>query len=394
MLKLLTGLLLIDLARTTAHTHANLVVERAGGHSGSQWLATLIASQGVATFFQFGGMCSAVDKRGVMHDTSTKLTRDTEAKMRLVFNRGCDCAYHVYDEKNDTYKQLDSFAANPLFRCTANVRGSCEQLPFCKKEQCKTTAENLAKCRAVAIVGAPIATHSVAALGSKTAFMTWQRDNSVKHALSVIKARLREHTLFPNHGLATDAPPPRAMFWVQPEELLLEAKNKVESRQDLRTRVQNLEMRVAYAAHYEEFQINTNTELRALLGTVGVEAALAVESPIVKSVSEDLSQLLVNFAEVNSTFAKWPCLHRQLLSKKPERFEICSPAEIHITHGTPTRQFERHVDRIYQINCKGEVCVPADCGGRGGKFDSKLGAICDRARKLASGDNFVLLVQD
>ena len=56
-----------------------------------------------------------------------------------------------------------NLTANPLSRRNTATPGSCEELPFCRNTW-QTNAEKLAKCRRVAIVGAPIIAHSAAAL--------------------------------------------------------------------------------------------------------------------------------------------------------------------------------------------------------------------------------------
>lgn len=58
---------------------------------------------------------------------------------------------------------------------------------------------------------------------------------------------------------------------------------------------------------------------RVHAGPVGLKVTLAVESQLVKATSEDLSQLLVNFAEVDAVFAQWPCLRAQLARHSDQR---------------------------------------------------------------------------
>ena len=44
---------------------------------------------------------------------------------------------------------------------------------------------------------------------------------------------------------------------------------------------------------------------------------------VVKTASEALAAMILNFDSLNGSQARWPCLQRQLLSSQPERIAAC-----------------------------------------------------------------------
>ena len=82
---------------------------------------------------------------------------------------------------------------------------------------------------------------------------------------------------------------------------------------------------------YEAMQLDPEAALRRVLVHLfgASHAALRPLPPggtsTVKSSKEDLSTLLLNFAKLNATFARWPCLQAQLLSTEPALLPTCDP---------------------------------------------------------------------
>ena len=82
------------------------------------------------------------------------------------------------------------------------------------------------------------------------------------------------------------------------------------------------------------------------------------------------------------------------MSKKPERSKICQHAEVKIKEGSPTAQFKRHIDRIYQIDCAAELCVPTVVAEWENLTRNSTPSATERRNSPAALGNLALLAAD
>ena len=81
---------------------------------------------------------------------------------------------------------------------------------------------------------------------------------------------------------------------------------------------------------------------------------------------------MANLDAVNATFAPWPCLARQLLSPKPERFSACASDEL------PAPRDLRALGATHGPR----IAKGADCATAAG-WDAATAAACATARRVA-----------
>jgi len=80
----------------------------------------------------------------------------------------------------------------------------------------------------------------------------------------------------------------------------------------------------ALSVDYEALRINSTQAIADLVQPMGLPPLQLAETPFVKVNSEDLSQVLTNFDELEEALRD-TCFHEQLLQSEPKQFELCAP---------------------------------------------------------------------
>lgn len=302
-----------------------LVVLRSTGHSGSRWLAELLSSQNLSFFFEFAGRCP---ERYPL----------ANASLRDIFRSGCRCKL---DAAMDEACPSDS---------TGHIRSAtCSKDALCAG---RCPDRNPSGCLAVGMVDTysePLARRlqEHRASGEAVSVVTFERDNSVKHAISKLKASCTGTRLKKNHAhrpladadaaprafapLGQPSPPPpplpaplSSLLHVQPDLLALEALDAARGRRMMQAGVHALLGEAQYALHYEDLQASTTAVLRKMLGAVGVprfEPSLLERSLLVKGAAESLTASLLNYDEIDAALANASCVRAMLRSAAPRRFD-------------------------------------------------------------------------
>ena len=357
------------------------VVDRAGGgHTGSNWLASLLSGAGLVSVFQFGGVCDP---------STTKRTGDLHAArvgLRKLLKSGCAC--------------MPAMEPGWPMRCTASKYEGCLRTPYCL-EKCaerNMNPEREVGCKGIGVVAPPIATTDLmweltkdmgasGDWGSRVSYVAWLRDNAVKQATSVLKASncglydgFRNHEKVSVEGILP-------LMHAEPRRLLSYALHHLEHNHDFLGRVRHLQG--AYEAHYEDFQLNETGQLDRLLKFVGVpEEDLPAKPPaatLKKATHDSLAEVLVNFKEIEDSFLQWnaTCLHSMLLADAPRRFS-CAPDPRPDFFDSFLRKYgatdEDVTRRPYVLDCTLKECISEGCGRNFSPAERK---ICFAARRIA-----------
>ena len=402
------ALLLVALASAARRS---VYVKRASGHSGSRWIAVNLAASNLSTFFQDGGLCAG---RCCLPTGAPQATpaRRLDA-LAALYDAGCRCMF-ARDARagagfgNERCMTCGKGGPRPR-QIRANETG-CQWGEYCRGA---CAAEAPAACAGVATVGAipddPADDYHDKCDGKRSwclnkavarrawhadlkrripdlAVVSWDRDNSVKHALSYLKHNHHFDCASPflaNHGHRDEASlearaAPRSFLYVHPTRLLLKAAEKALGRLALKLELKSVD--VSYAAHYEAFQVDEAGEMARLLGALGVPVPDAwATDELVKLTPEDLRDLLVNFDELNATLAPWPCLRAMLGSAAPERFAPCAETEL------PSPR-EVAALRVPSMSASAAVVLPCDGGRRAAKLPRHVkadpDALCARAAAM------------
>lgn len=213
------------------------------------------------------------------------------------------------------------------------------------------------------------------------------RSNVVKRAISEVKAACRTPALA-NHKLSGAAEAVPTLLWVDPRILMnVVRKSAYQRERFLNLTTDGMELSgvsLAHTADYEDFQADPVLSMHSLLHSTGLQASSEPTSSrqsLVKSSSDDLSTLLLNFDELNATFAhEWPCLLTHLHSKRPERVSRCE-----LVAQAESVDVRNHNTLV--VDCKQRKC------SRGIRFDECLGGadvgatarLCDLAARQAGG---------
>ncbi len=233
----------------------------------------------------------------------------------------------------------------------------------------------------------------------------WDRSNTVQHALSWLKSRCEwGHGNFTapenhvhGHGATDEAP--LALLHVDPGALLDRVRQQTGRRAGWLAAFERMEAqklgRKPVMTIYEKFQQNPEGETTALLRSVGIlhpgtSTNEQFEHPI-KVTPQFLGDLIVNFDEINASFARHaPCLIDQLVASTPTYFpETCSITSHSVNAAvqdaekrmkSPGRLL-KSVDSLTHLtlDCSSKQCVhPTNCA-----FGATEKAICDAGQKLA-----------
>ena len=248
-------------------------VKRASGHSGSRWITTLLAAANMSTFFQWGGECDGACCR--VPDLVAPAAR-VDALAEL-YACGCGCAAAPDAERTmqcgtrwrPAGGERDPSCSHENAYCGGGCGGggadeACAGVATVAAdpddmESPPTTAESAAEAWPSAKAAARRAFHAdLSARLPTLQFVTWDRDNAVKHALSFLKHNHRGDcgvAALANHGRGganATGEEPRAFLVVNARRLAAEATGRALGRLALATAFAGLP--VAYAAHYEAFQ--------------------------------------------------------------------------------------------------------------------------------------------
>ena len=362
----------------------------------------------MSVFFQFSGKCP---------DGSPQHTADG-TDVRELFSGGCACVGiskeggstmtaggYMYHHNRHTAPHNDWCKG----RCTGNA-SMCSGVATINSYNNMKEAQQLARDIDGTVVG-------------------WDRSNTVQHALSWLKSRCEwGHGNFTapenhvhGHGVTDEAP--LALLHVDPGVLLDRVRQQTGRRAGWLAAFERMDAqklgRKPVMTIYEKFQQNPEGETTALLRSVGIlhpgtSTNEQFEHPI-KVTPQFLGDLIVNFDEINASFARHaPCLIDQLVASTPTYFpETCSitshsvnaavqdaekrrPAFIipHVgidTRGEPSlhnvqismpRSFQESTGRLLKsvdslthltLDCSSKQCVhPTNCA-----FGATEKAICD-----------------
>mmetsp|Transcript_3334 Transcript_3334/g.10011 ORF Transcript_3334/g.10011 Transcript_3334/m.10011 type:complete len:312 (+) Transcript_3334:3-938(+) len=207
---------------------------------------------------------------------------------------------------------------------------SCAKHSLCSAE-CPRRGST-AGCQGVAMLNSyqPGFAHRLAEerrSGARFAVVTFERDNSVKHAISKLRTNCHGSQLKGNHAKkgAIEEEGPRAQnatvafLHVEPALLRAEALEAARGRVLMARGIEQLASAegggVQFELHYEELQRAPARRLRELLRAVGVhtfnESALG-RSAMVKGSSDALASFLLNYDELHDSLADQPCLQHML----------------------------------------------------------------------------------
>jgi hypothetical protein len=357
-----------------------IFVKRSSGHSGSKWIATAFARRNLSTFFQFGGICAGRCCRTPSPETQALRLHDRVAALERLFATGCACLGAPNRTTSDdscencgggrALAPPDATPAERACRWNAYCRGcagpgtSCAGVAAVAPEP--DDADTLAALPRARAHNAYF--RAVAALLPRVLFVTWDRDNVAKHALSYLKHNHGARCALPalaNHAHASISQ--RAFLHIQPTRYLQKATEKALGRLGLDIAFAGV--RVAYRAHYEDFQLDEAEATRRLFRALGLAPPSQSRAPdLVKLTPEGLPQLVVNFEEVAARFDAWPCLAAQLRSPAPEHFAACA------LHELPAR------GNLSHAGARGATAV--DCAAPRGRAAASA---CRGAHRLAPG---------
>ena len=282
---------------------------RTGTHSGSDWFATLLLSVKINMYFQFSGWCSSgMIKGGYYKDPETSEANNTDEKLRSLLKNGCRCKHQKsLEQQKGRY-------------CEGNCNDSCDNPVVVMP---KSGEEWLVAKNEIVENGVP--------------FITWERENSVKHAFSQMKAKCHTAALA-NHFDNTSTKhymdlksQPITLALLNFKQLLSRAVSNSNSRRELSSM-----SNISYAGKYEYFQLDEHQGMYDLLAATGLgkpKRAASSGSNMMKVIKEDLSTVILGFSDINASFSTWPCLQRMLSSPIVERFSsACQEHELPQPH--------------------------------------------------------------
>mmetsp|Transcript_7774 Transcript_7774/g.23761 ORF Transcript_7774/g.23761 Transcript_7774/m.23761 type:complete len:398 (-) Transcript_7774:434-1627(-) len=348
-----------------------ILVERSGPHSGSYWLGELFSAQNVKTFWQFYGDC------GPPYGDLAALDADAikERQLEDLLDRGCNCPDMPMFQQCLQFKNRTSGAVEP----------GCGRAPFCQRSCPGPPGSG---CDSIAVVGDIVPTSR-----SDVVYVMFHRGNSVKQAVSMLKAKctgaaertkaskqLQLGGAFSNHP--HDAEPRKGYLFVEGMNHFHQVvRNANAKRVDMVQRGKDLvsENRRVIEIHYEDVQRDIATAFQRIFEAIGLarpEIQTETDAKLVKPSSrDDLAETVLNFDQLNSSLSEEPCFQRQLNAVGPEHFPTCDHAS---TFGIrdPRRSFD--ASTITQlpvfVDCNLRICSPSDCG-QGSNFEASGEAI-------------------
>jgi hypothetical protein len=317
----------------SAATLPPVYVLRSGAHSGSDWCSHLLSEAGYTTFFQFGGLCDGVPATGQPNPTPSQASD----ALLTTFSKGCGCGRGV-------------------FQCNACDQPRCaSKMPLCNPTACT------APCPAggsVAVVAAPLgwpgpgaSDELIDAVGGtaiealrltftarpNARLVTWTRTNVVKFGLSNMK-RVCQCRALRNHGSKKDVAyaAEHPCFVHMPPAALLRRTVALVPSSRLLSMSSIGGVPVAHRLIYEEVQQDAAGHIDSMLRDINASSARRRRLGTTQTMKpdkltrEDLSMVLLHFGSFNAVFRPWPCLHKQLLSTRAERAELCDPRNMNI----------------------------------------------------------------
>merc|ERR1719502_1338854 len=313
-------------------------VARSGPHSGSEWLAQMLASLNISTFFQFDGHCSSQHAPEASREELTKL-----------FQSGCDCLYeNTVDISNGSINApFEGNNMNDKWR-----KGNA----FCTGQCSKSHNE---ACRGVAVIpslegknqGSKAFQQHLDTIdwmaSKKDGGVSWERTNAVKHAVSRTAARCR-FEYKDNHNKDNATVEGFSVMQLDPEALLIRA-------QMVTQRLHNSHYYVEYAQNksldtsiiqYEAAQLDPIANMHKLLRTARMANHHIKLSFGSKMTPDDLRDLLLNFDEIDAYFEVDPCHQRMLRSPKVEIFDLCPWKDINHKEGIVDNDDEMELDLL------------------------------------------------
>ena len=332
----LAPLFFLELVRGSPLLLPRLYVERMRGHSGSRWLASLLASVNVTTYFQFSGVRVAADRANVRF-TDEERWKSLEA----LYNQGCSGGRgeHICTSAGSRRCAAAHFVATKW------------RDDFCASfTGCNDIKQYAGDCVGVATIDARPPVRTAAAIAKRlpgVRIIAWERGNSAKAAFSALRCA--------------------SLVAVDPATFLAETARCARSRLILRRNFPTV-----FA--YEDAQADPQRTLQAILKHARINqpphlSALKHAHHLAghlrtKIAPESLSRSILNFGVVNQTFAKYPCLQRMLLDPYHTVFPPCTEPDL--PPKAPTKQ---------------TTTVP--CFGDGSNTGSGLLDECRRAKDRA-----------
>ena len=176
------------------------------------------------------------------------------------------------------------------------------------------------------IIGKPL--DMAVAAGAKV--VTFDRDNSVKHAVSIIKARCKLPG-FANHFTGNAKKVKPAMLLTSPRGLYAMSALTYQRRVRLAQRAEKYQDALAYQLSYEDlqqFKVSTINQLLADVGTSPEYRYVPSPTSTKKLTTEHLDEILLGYDTLDDAFADGaPCLRRMLHSKKAHGIPLCDEVD-------------------------------------------------------------------
>ena len=309
-----------------ASTPISLAIVRDVGHSGSNWIANILAETGFATTFQFDGLCLNTSEYAAVAPAAR--ANRTLAALLAHFAAPPKCA---------------TLEAIEAVHCNLVTRDRCANRPICadaRGDSCAALPQ-YAPLRGTALVGGfridavPAFAPPLVAAGVK--LVAWIRDNVVKHSLSIMKNSRCPSAFNNNHVYAScedraegcreanGTAVASRVIWADPAVALADAYRLDHKRRQFEAGV--VGQPFALVAHYEDWQLDRAASMRALLAAVGADFAVGAvgrADGIVKLTPEPVSAYVANFDAVDAAFAnRSACLRAMLNAELPRRFDAC-----------------------------------------------------------------------
>jgi hypothetical protein len=339
-----------------------VVVIRQDTHTGSYWLATeLERALNLSVFFQFAGKCG-----------NATLGSSRAAIVSRALATGCGCF--------ETVSRVQTFCSHGC--------GAADSV----------------QCRGVAIVLSDFNLAKELQQQHGTDLVTWERDNVAKRAVSALKDACKTPALLNHAHLRDVRSATRTLLYVDPNLYTAAVREGAAARERFAKAFPDGGSKLGNGAlirlHYEDMQSRPVAETSRLMDALsrrqGVAQSRALQdgdaasdlarmsSPssswrapfaksVVKTASEDLAHMLLNFDAINASQDRWPCLQRQLLSPRPERFAACRAP-------FPRAHVSLATSRSVIVDCSARVCRMPGKNQRLSSSTSTFAACFDEAR--------------
>jgi hypothetical protein len=303
----------LQVQQSPAWSTPSMFVQRTWGHSGSDWFANMLAAANVSTYLQFDGLC------GNRPDVNSK-------ELETLLSTGCQCIYDRTDETGALNVAMAFNEGDPNRARNNYCTKSCTGLS--------------GACRGVAVVPG----NDIWYLGQEKEHIDWLksynadvlyvsfvRSNSAKHAVSKLKTGCTFQYLENHPDGKTNVTVGTSFMTIAAPALLRGMRDQSDAQHEQTLNHQaaaNASLRT-YKVYYEGLEQNPTGGMQALLAAAGMGGAQFPGDMFpAKQTAEDLSNLLVNFDEIDEALKDAPCHHRHLNSASAEVVDACPASEL------------------------------------------------------------------